>query len=344
MASSNRTMMGQYAGLVTRGTALIVDIVIVSLAVIIINWVISLPVTYFLNFDLSSCGTEQASFQNLAFIFCTSVNILWFLVTVLTPPIYFAVLMSIAGQTIGKYVMGVRVVRMDGERMTIPLSMIRWLGYFVSAIPLGFGFWIVLTDRERRTLHDRLVGTCVIYSWRARQNEFLVDRVYRWFHKDAPERNARVLPTLSTAYDIVAIALPNYSRLQSMLNLLQNAVDRGEVIVVNTAVLAKDSYGDLGVVGVSDLAVGNNDLSMIDATLNIPVAQLTQIQNEMPSDSFIIIALLLDEYASVLTGLVSKRTPAMIRVYDVGAHPETLTAPDGTPLQKAADPVSAASD
>jgi uncharacterized RDD family membrane protein YckC len=344
MVSSNRTLMGQYAGVVTRGMALVIDIVIVSLSVIIINWVISLPITYFLSFDLTSCSTEEASFRNLAFIFCRTVNLLWFLVTVLTPPAYFAVLTSIAGQTIGKYVMGVRVVRMDGQRMTIPLSMIRWLGYFISAIPLGFGFWIVLTDKQRRTLHDRLVGTCVIYAWRARQNEFLVDRVYRWFHKGSPERNTRVLPTLSTAYDIVAIALPNYSRLQSMLNLLQNAVDRGEVVVVNTAVLAKDSYGDLGVVGVSDLAVGNNDLSMIDATLNIPVAQLSQIQNEMPADSFIIIALLLDEYASVLTGLVSKRTPAMIRVYDVGAHPETLTAPDGSPLGKASVPVGATSD
>jgi uncharacterized RDD family membrane protein YckC len=343
MASSSRTMLGQYAGLVTRGAALVLDIIIVSLAIIIINWVISLPITYFLNVDLSSCGDEQADFQNLAFILCKSVNILWFLVTVLTPPIYFAVLMSIAGQTVGKYLMGVRVVRMDGQRMTIPLSFVRWLGYFISAILLGFGFWIVLVDRERRALHDRLVGTCVIYSWRARQNEFLVDRVYRWFHKGDSERNTRALPTLSTAYDIVAIALPNYSRLQSMLNLFQNAVDRDDTVVINTAVLAKDSYGDLGVVGVSDLAVGNNDLSMIDATLNIPVAQLTQIQNEMPSDSFIIIALLLDEYASILTGLVSKRSPAMIRVYDVGAHPETLTDSDGSPLQKAPNPVEAAS-
>jgi len=343
MVSNSRTMMGQYAGLVTRGTALILDIIIVSLAVIIINWVISLPIVYFLNIDLSSCGDEPVDFRNLAFIFCNGVNILWFLVTVLTPPIYFAVLMSIAGQTVGKYLMGVRVVRMDGQRMTIALSFLRWLGYFISAFLLGFGFWIVTVDRQRRALHDRLVGTCVIYSWRARQNEFLVDRVYRWFHKRDPERNTRVLPTLSTAYDIVAIALPNYSRLQSMLNLFQNAVDRGEIVVINTAVLAKDSYGDLGVVGVSDLAVGNNDLSMIDATLNIPIAQLTQIQNEMPSDSFIIIALLLDEYASILTGLVSKRSPAMIRIYDVGAHPETLTAPDGSSLQKVPNPAETAS-
>ena len=139
MASSSRTMMGQYAGLVTRGTALILDIVIVSLAVITINWVISLPIVYFLNIDLSSCSDEAADFQNLTFIFCKSVNILWFLVTILTPPIYFAVLVSIAGQTVGKYLMGVRVVRMDGQRMTIPLSFLRWLGYFISAFLLGYG-------------------------------------------------------------------------------------------------------------------------------------------------------------------------------------------------------------
>ena len=342
MAASNRTLMGQYAGLVSRGAALILDIIIVSISIIIINWVISLPVTYFFNFDLASCGAQTAPIQGLAFVFCTGVNFLWLIVTLFTAPIYFAVLMSIAGQTVGKYVMGVRVVRMDGERMTVPISFIRWLGYFISAIPLGLGFWMVTVDRERRTLHDRLTGTCVIYAWHARQNEFLLDRVYRWFAKGKPMEVRPPMPKLGSAYDIVALAVPNYSGLRLMLNLLQGAVDREEIVVVNTAVLAKDTYGDLGVVGISDLAVGSESLGMIDVGLNIHASRLKEIENDMPGDSFIILVLVKDEFAPMITAMLSKRSPALIRVYDVGDHPETLTAPDGSPLKQAPSPVGTA--
>ena len=337
MVGANRTMLGQYAGFITRASAMVIDIVIVSVVVILINWMISLPFTYFLGLDLSVfCSDESISVGGYAVVMCRTINIIYFVVTLITAPIYFTLFISIGGQTVGKYVMGVRVVRIDGQPMNIGIAFFRWLGYFVSAVLLMLGFLLVIVSDRRRALHDRLAGTCVIYAWRARQDEFQLEKVYRWFNKGESQTEKRLLPKLSSAYDIVAIALPNYRRMQMTLNALDSVVDRGEVVVVNTAVLAKDSHGDLGVVGVSDLAVGSDQLSMIDATLNIPHAQMRQIEDDMPADSFIVVVLLRDEYVDALTGQISRRAAAHVRVYDVGEHPETLTSPDGQSLKKAA--------
>ena len=342
MVSSRRGLLGRYAGFVTRGAALVIDIVIVSVAVILTNWVIALPITYFFNFDIRTCTQDPTSYGQYVQLICRSVGLVWFVVTIITAPLYFSLLVSASGQTIGKYLMGIRIVRVDGQRMTLGLSFVRFLGYFVSALPLMTGFLVVLVDPRRRALHDRLAGTCVIYTWHARQNDFLLDRVYHWFHKGEDHLPTRPLPKLSSAYDIVAIALPNYNRMRITLDTVQSAVDRGDIAVTNTAVLAKDRYGDIGIVGVSDLVPGDDNLAMIDASLDLSSPQLKHIDGDMPSDSFIILVLLKDEYVDTLTGQISRRSAAQVRVYDVGDNSDTLTAQDGTSKEKAAGSAEAA--
>ncbi|MEI2784675.1 MAG: RDD family protein [Candidatus Nanopelagicales bacterium] len=100
---------------------------------------------------------------------------------ILTGPIYFIFLATAGGQTVGKYVMGVRVVRLDGKPMTYVGSALRWFGYLASLLPLGLGFFWVVIDDRRRGFHDKIAGTCVIYSWRAQQNEYLLARIQRFF-------------------------------------------------------------------------------------------------------------------------------------------------------------------
>lgn len=336
MASGRRGLLGLYAGFVTRGAALIIDIVIVSIAVILTNWVIALPVNYFFNIDVTACTQDPESYGQYVQLICQVIGAAWFLVAIITAPLYFSLLVSTSGQTIGKYIMGVRVVRVDGQRMTFGLSLLRFLGYFVSAVLLMTGFLVVLVDPRRRALQDRLTGTCVIYAWHARQNDFLLDRVYHWFHKGDSHLPTRPLPKLSSAYDIVAIALPNYSRMRMTLDTVQSAVDRGDIAITNTAVLAKDRHGDIGIVGVSDLVAGADELAMIDASLDLSSPQLKHIDSDMPADSFIILVLLKDEYVDTLTGQISRRSAAQVRVYDVGDNSDTLAPSDGASKEKAA--------
>ncbi len=63
------------------------------------------------------------------------------------------------GQTLGKQLMGVMVLRQDGVSVGPGMAAARALAAFVSAAALGLGFWAVLWDKDRRGWHDRIAGT-----------------------------------------------------------------------------------------------------------------------------------------------------------------------------------------
>src|SRR4051812_23118271 len=62
---------------------------------------------------------------------------------------------SVAGATIGKQLCGIRVVRLDGGRLTWPWALAR-------TVLLGFLIPAVIWDRDGRGLHDRAAGAITI--------------------------------------------------------------------------------------------------------------------------------------------------------------------------------------
>jgi len=75
---------------------------------------------------------------------------------------YFAFFHGTWGQTIGKMIFGLRVIRTDGQPLSFSRALGRTLAYFVSGIPFFLGFiWAGFT-RSKRTWHDLLAGTMVI--------------------------------------------------------------------------------------------------------------------------------------------------------------------------------------
>lgn len=75
---------------------------------------------------------------------------------------YFTVLHAWGGQTLGKLIMGIRVVAVAEDGPLPPgRSFLRAAGYLLSALPLGAGFLWLLLDREQRCWHDRLAGSRV---------------------------------------------------------------------------------------------------------------------------------------------------------------------------------------
>ena len=58
--------------------------------------------------------------------------------------------------------MGLQVVSSDGAAMGPGRSVLRFLGYIVSLLPLGAGFLWVLGDDERTGWHDHIARTQVI--------------------------------------------------------------------------------------------------------------------------------------------------------------------------------------
>ena len=78
--------------------------------------------------------------------------------------LYFAAAWTLAGQTIGKWLFGVRVVADDGGPVSLGAALLRVLGYLLSALPLYAGFLWIVVDPGRRAWHDRLARTRVVYA------------------------------------------------------------------------------------------------------------------------------------------------------------------------------------
>ena len=65
--------------------------------------------------------------------------------------------------TPGKMLIGAEVVDADtGQAMTLGQSVIRYLGYFVSTIPLGLGLLWVAFDPRKQGWHDKIANTVVV--------------------------------------------------------------------------------------------------------------------------------------------------------------------------------------
>jgi uncharacterized RDD family membrane protein YckC len=79
---------------------------------------------------------------------------------------------ALTGRSIGKALFGLRIVRADGTELNLWHSALRFAGYWLSALPFGLGFLTVLFDKKRRSFHDRLAGTLVVFdepSWEVEQ-------------------------------------------------------------------------------------------------------------------------------------------------------------------------------
>jgi uncharacterized RDD family membrane protein YckC len=81
---------------------------------------------------------------------------------------YFGYSWAMSGRTAGMALLGVRVVRADGQAVDPRHGVLRALVFPLSFLLLGLGFLGILVQRERRALHDLIAGTAVVYSWDAR--------------------------------------------------------------------------------------------------------------------------------------------------------------------------------
>ena len=75
---------------------------------------------------------------------------------------YFIGFWAWRGQTLGKMVANVKVVRTDGKPVDLRTAVLRFLGYIVCVLTLGIGFLLVAFDDRKQGLHDKIAGTYVI--------------------------------------------------------------------------------------------------------------------------------------------------------------------------------------
>jgi uncharacterized RDD family membrane protein YckC len=138
----------QFAGVASRGVALVVDAFAVVAATAVVGGAASLVGAV--------VGGVRPDWLAQALLSVAAIAI---------AVGYFVVFWQTTGQTPGMRLMGVRVLsgRNDG-RLTGWQALLRTVGLALAIIPCFLGFAPALFDRRRRALPDYLAGTVVVYD------------------------------------------------------------------------------------------------------------------------------------------------------------------------------------
>ena len=167
------TLIGYHAGFVSRLTAFVIDILIISGINIAITAIAHLVAGFFGLDFLFSEPTEYTTdwMYTIKFIALMALLFTSFLVFVFYPILFW----TTVGQTPGKRLMGLRIVTEDNSRrIHFGMAAKRYLGYWMSGLPLFAGFIWVLVDDNRQAYHDKFADTFVVYDWDARYNDAFV--------------------------------------------------------------------------------------------------------------------------------------------------------------------------
>lgn len=151
-----RQVTGRYAGSLSRLAAFAVDsFAIVTLYGVIVA-VISFTVRLVIGYEVDTDDTS---------------NIWWILGYLLFFFLYFWLSSAITGRTIGKWLIGLRIVQRDGSPLRGSSAFIRALTFPLSFLVFGLGFVGIVIGREHRALHDVLATSVVVYDWGDRPAE-----------------------------------------------------------------------------------------------------------------------------------------------------------------------------
>jgi uncharacterized RDD family membrane protein YckC len=139
------------AGFVSRAVAMAIDLLVITAIVLtstLVTELVSavLPRWVWLNAAIAAVVGAVVSF---------------------VPLFYFSVAVAITGRTVGKAVMGIRVLGLDGRQLSAGRSLVRTIAYVFSLLPLFGGFLWVLVDRDRRGWHDHIARSRVVHEPRA---------------------------------------------------------------------------------------------------------------------------------------------------------------------------------
>lgn len=78
--------------------------------------------------------------------------------------IYFVGCWTLGGQTLGKWLLGIKVVAGDGRFPSFAAACLRYLGYLFNNIVYSLGFLAIAFDKRKQGWHDKMGNTFVIPS------------------------------------------------------------------------------------------------------------------------------------------------------------------------------------
>jgi uncharacterized RDD family membrane protein YckC len=177
-AAHYQNLQGHYAGFTSRFFAFVVDMMIISLAVVAITWFVQVTLNTFRLDALIAFAARYIPWIDEIVAVVTRPLSTGLVTLFIIPFVYNVFFWVFTGQTPGKSLLGLRLVTVKGKKVNIWRATLRYAGYYLSTLPFLLGFLWVLADDHRQTWHDKIAGTIVVYSWAARPDElFLKDEI-----------------------------------------------------------------------------------------------------------------------------------------------------------------------
>ena len=141
----------RFAGFWFRFLAALIDAVIITLIVLIPAFIIGLFIGY------SMAGNASA------YEIQATANVVGNLIGLPGAWLYHTAMESSAHQaTFGKKILGLRVIDLNGERISFGKANGRYFAKFLSLLTLYVGFFMVGWTQKKQGLHDKLAGCLVV--------------------------------------------------------------------------------------------------------------------------------------------------------------------------------------
>ncbi len=144
-----------YAGFWKRVAAYLIDYVILTIVAMIVGGIVGLGIGGAMGFTGGSAMTGQALSELVGGLIGLGIGLLY----------YGGLHASSGGASLGKMAIGIKVVRSDGQRISLARSMGRYFASILSALILLVGYLMAAFTGRKQALHDMLCDTVVVDKW-----------------------------------------------------------------------------------------------------------------------------------------------------------------------------------
>lgn len=145
---SRAVVSGRYANLATRAVAVVLDA-----GVVLGSYAIVVAVV-----DVLGRAVLDVSVGRAIGLPAVVALVAWAL-------LYLVIDVAITGRTVGKAVVGLRVLHRDGSPVRPLGALVRAVTFPLSIAFAGVGLVMILAHRRHQALHDILARTVVVYDW-----------------------------------------------------------------------------------------------------------------------------------------------------------------------------------
>jgi uncharacterized RDD family membrane protein YckC len=150
----------RYGGFWIRFAAYLIDAALLNVPLYAVLFALFAPQLVHI-----SCNNYSPIYGNGYFCSGTFTGFFWLGVVAVqvVHAVYFVLMWSLSGSTLGQKPFGLRVVdEKNGARISLRKGALRFLGYIVSGLVFNLGYMWAGWDPRKQGWHDKIAGTLVV--------------------------------------------------------------------------------------------------------------------------------------------------------------------------------------